>query len=180
MERRPVLTALCCLGLTTSSEAAADDAYELRVLKDQDGQETSLAAQAAQRSLVVVVMKGYWCRVCVAQLQRMGELKARLDALGATYVGLNADAPADNLEMKKKEEIDCQILSDEQHQVLDKLGLWLPRAQRPLPAIVVFDRCGDEAARWVGRRPGARPESALLRLLRKLAQEKRICSGPNA
>lgn len=179
MERRTVLTALCCFALPAAS-AAEEDVYALRVLKDQEGQETSLAAEAAQRTLVVVVMKGHWCRVCIGQLQRLGQLKARLEALGAIYVGLNADAPSDNLALKKKEALECPILSDDQHQVLDKLGLWLPRAQQPLPALVVFDRCGDEAARWVGRRPGERPEGALLRLLQKLAEEKRICSGPNA
>ena len=49
-----------------------------------------------------------------------------------------------------------------------------------MPAIVVFDRCGDEAARWVGRGPEDRPENELFRELRKLLDERRVCEQPSA
>ncbi len=179
MRRRAVLLALSASAWVGAAHASKDP-YRLRVLKDQRGKETSLAAQAGGKHLVVVVMKGYWCRVCIAQLQRLAELEPRLRALGARFVGLNADAPSENQRMLEREGLECSVLSDEQHEVLSELGLWLPRAQRPLPALVVFDKCGDEAARWVGRHPGDRPERALMRLLQKLAETEHVCERPRA
>jgi len=159
---------------------ALEDPFRTRALRDQAGRETSLALQAAGEALVVVVMKGHWCQVCIGQLQRFQQLRQRFDSLEATVVGLNADAPELNRRMAEREGIEQPVLSDEQHRVLDELGLWLPRQSHPMPGIVVFDRCGDEAARWVGRRPGERPESAVLAVLRKLAEDKRVCDRPSA
>src|SRR5690606_18299993 len=147
---------------------------------DQDGAETSLAEAAGSGALVVVVMKGHWCRVCIDQLGRLAHRQQELKALGARMVGLNADAPGVNKRMLDAQGIECRVLSDEKHQVLDELGLWLPKEGHPLPAIVVFDRCGEEAARWAGRRPGDRPESAVFRVLRRLAEDRRACSRPSA
>lgn len=150
------------------------------MLHDQDGTETSLAEAAGGDALVVVVMKGHWCRVCVDQLARLVQRQRDLTALGARVVGLNADAPAVNKRMLEEQGIDGRVLSDEKHQLLDELGLWLPSAGHPLPAIVVFNHCGEEAARWVGRQPRDRPENAVFRVLRRLAEERRPCSRPGA
>lgn len=158
----------------------AEPPYQRSVLVDQDDVRTSLAAAAAGHTLVVVVMKGNWCRVCIAQLERLCQLNQQLKASDARLVGLNADAPALNRRMRKDNGIDCAVLSDESHEVLAALGLWLPRAQHPLPALLVFDRCGDEVARWAGRSPADRPEPALLRIVRKLADEQRVCDRPSA
>ena len=169
-----LLTAWC-------SPALADTTpYQRRVLRDPDGAETSLAAAAAGQALVVVVMKGYWCRVCIAQLGRLCQRKPELVALRTSLVGLNADAPATNKRIMEEYAIECPMLSDEKHEVLAELGLWLPREGHALPGIVVFDRCGDEAARWVGRDPDDRPEDELFRVLRKLVDERRVCERPSA
>ena len=159
---------------------AAAAVYTRRVLRDQDGVETSLAEAAGGQALVVVVMKGHWCRVCSDQLARFVERQPELKVLGARVIGLNADAPAVNKRMLDEQRIAGRVLSDETHQVLTELGLWLPREGHALPAIVVFDRCGNEVARWVGRQPGERPESAVFRVLRRLAEDKRACGRPSA
>jgi peroxiredoxin len=160
--------------------SAQGDVFRRRVLRDQTSRKTSLAAEADGHALVVVVMKGHWSRVCIDQLQRLGQLRSRLAQLDSVLVGLNSDAPDLNRQMSNAQGIECKVLSDEKHEVISGLGLWLPREQHPLPAIVVFDRCGDEAARWVGRRPGDRPEADVLRLLQKVAEEDRVCAGPSA
>ena len=179
MQRRKLLVLLsaCCWPALARARA---DVFTRRVLADQRGEQTSLAAQADGKHLVLVVMKGHWCRVCVAQVQRFGQLASTLKSLSARVVGLNADAPESNRKMAEDEGIDSPVLSDTTHEVLSALGLWLPREQHPLPAIVLFDRCGDEVARWVGRHPGDRPESDVIRVLRKLAEDKRVCERPNA
>jgi peroxiredoxin len=128
---------------------------------------------------VVVVMKGEWCPVCRAQLQRLSQLEPRLAELDAKLIALNADSPEANRRMRDALGIGCTVLSDAKQRVLSWLGLWQPRLQQPLPALLVFDRCGAEAARWVGRGPGDRPEAALLEVLRKLSEEKRACARPS-
>jgi len=179
MHRRTVL-ALLSMGLWPSLALARNDVYARRVLVTHDGKQTSLAVQANGWHLVVVVMKGHWCRVCVAQLERLAELSATLKSLTARVVGLNADAPESNRKLVEDEGIETPVLSDRTHEVLSGLGLWLPREQHPLPAIVLFDRCGAEAARWVGRQPGDRPESDVIRVLRKLSEQQRVCDRPSA
>src|SRR5690606_31689946 len=138
-DRRQLLALLVAASWGPVPALAAHAAYTRRVLHDQDGTETSLAEAAGGDALVVVVMKGHWCRVCVDQLARLVQRQRDLTALGARVVGLNADAPAVNKRMLEEQGIDGRVLSDEKHQLLDELGLWLPSAGHPLPAIVVFN-----------------------------------------
>lgn len=179
MLRRHVLPLILTTWWWPGSTRAAHPAYARRVLRDQDDVETSLAEAAGGHSLVVIVMKGHWCQVCRDQLARFALRKQELTSAGAKMVGLNADAPAVNRRMLEDEGIECRVLSDEKHEVLSELGLWLPREGQPLPAIVVFDRCGDEVARWAGRQPGERPDNAVFRVLRRVAEERRACSRPS-
>ena len=163
-----------------AAASAAHAAYNRRVLRDQDGVETSLGDAAGGHALVVVVMKGHWCHVCSDQLARLADKQQELSALGARHLGLNADSPAANKGMLDARGIRARALSDAKHEVLAALGLWLPSEGYPMPAIVVFDRCGDEVARWTGRLPSDRPEAAVLRVLRRLDKERRACSRPSA
>lgn len=180
MRRRYLLSLLVAASWWPLPATAAQAVYTRRVLRDQDGAETSLAEAAGGRALVVVVMKGHWCRVCSDQLARLIQKQQDFTALGARVVGLSADAPAVNKRMLDEQGIQARVLSDEKHQLLEELGLWLPSAGHPLPALVVFDRCGDEAARWVGRQPSDRPENAIFRVLRRLAEDRRACTRPSA
>jgi len=163
-----------------SAASAAHPAYARRALRDQDDAETSLAEAASGQALVVVVMKGHWCQVCSDQLARLADKQQELSALGARHVGLNADSPAANKGMLDARGIRARVLSDAKHELLASLGLWLPSEGYPMPALLVFDRCGDEVARWTGRQPDDRPEVAVLRVLRRLAAERRGCSRPSA
>ena len=66
---------------------AADPWAETPVL-GPTGRVTSLAEVAGGDRLVVVVMKGSWCGVCVEQLRRLGQHRAALAALETRVVGL--------------------------------------------------------------------------------------------
>lgn len=178
MKRRLLLSCACLLLPRVS--AAAIDPHAARLLIDTEAASTSLAAQAAGRALVVVVMKGHWCAVCRAQLHRLAALDDQLQELGASVVGLNADSYKANREVAHRESMRYELLSDPDHRVISTLGLWLPKAGHPMPALVVFDRCGLERGRIVGRRPNQRPERELFALLRKMRNEKRPCDAPKA
>lgn len=183
MSRRAALlvffTGLCLLwtpGLEAREKAAGDRAYRLRALQTVDQQVTSLAREGARKQLVVVVMKGVGCAVCVAQLERLARYQKQLSALRATVVAISHDSPAKIRQMLKQRKIAFPVLSDPQHRVLEALGLWRPRWGHPLPSIVIFDRCGDERGRLEGRGPRARPERSLFRLLQRLHRQRPKCA----
>jgi len=122
-------------------------------------------------------MKGHWCPVCLGQLARLAALQGRLDGLRTHVVGLDADSPKANAEAAKEMRIPLPILSDGQHEVLEALGLWRPKAGAPMPGLVVFDECGAERWRVVGRGPGERVEGKLLSALGKIHATPPRCAG---
>jgi peroxiredoxin len=172
------LSACLALPLLFPDRAAAEGKpkapagpYTESALLDLSGDSTSLQAQAAGKALVVVVMKGHYCSVCRAQLKRLQARHQELAQLGAEVVGLNADPARANREVAGRFQIPFQLLSDPEHRVIGALGLWNSRLEQPLPSLLVFDACGKECGRWLGRAPGQRPEARLFALLKQVAED---------
>lgn len=161
-------------GKARAAEAAIDP-WRARVLVGPDGKSTSLIEHGRNGRLVLVTMKGHWCGVCLGQLARFSALRSRLEKLKGRVVGLNADSHRANAEAAKHVGIALPMLSDSRHRVLDALGLWLADAEQPMPGIVVFDECGRERGRLVGRNPDQRDESAVIALLEKIAAKPPKC-----
>ncbi len=184
MQRRGWIQAFCLVGLGLASPARAAakqrNAYTERALRGDNGARTSLAAAAGGHRLVVVVMKGTWCPVCIKQLQRLAKLDKALKRLGVRVVGLTHEGVEKANRLRKERALRHPILSDPKHEVLSLLGLWRPQWGHPLPAMVIFDRCGKERGRISGRAPGERPERALLRFLKKLVKRPERCNKINA
>jgi peroxiredoxin len=162
-------------------DSAADElpAYRLHKLRKHDGKTTSLASAAGGRLLVVVVLKGTWCQVCVGQMQRLAKVEKRLEKLGTRVVGLTHESHTKAKAVAKDSGLPFPILSDPKHEVLAALGLWRDDWGHPLPAMVVFDRCGDERGRMSGRGPGDQVEKSLLEFLKKLADNPASCELPS-
>lgn len=181
MTRRALFLALLGLGLLSPLTSSArtrkqvdkTPAYTMRALYDGAGKRTSLAEQAPGQLLVVVVIKGTWCPVCVAQLQRLSKLQRQLDARNTRVVALTSEPPAQIGAAQKR--LPFKLLNDPKHLVLQRLGLWRPRWNHAQPAIVVFDRCGKERRRVEGRAPAVRVERSLFRVLDELLREKHRC-----
>lgn len=142
--------------------------YHRLALKDLVGDSTSLAREAAGKKLVVVVMKGHWCPQCIKELQLLAGVQKELTELGAVVVGLNADPSRANAAVAQKYSLPFQLLSDPDHSTLEALGLWLPELEHPMPAIIVFDACGKEHSRRIGRGASGTSTQATLAELRKL------------
>jgi peroxiredoxin len=163
-----------------AAKESVSRAYGLRGPLNLDGATTSLAAEANGRNLVVVVMKGHWCGVCVEQLRRFANFGLELKRLDATVIGLNADTVRANRKVAEEKAVNLPILSDPPHAVIDALGLWLPDYGHPMPSLVVFDKCGYEVARKVGRQAGSKSEAAILTLLRRMQEKPPSCDPPAA
>jgi peroxiredoxin len=177
MDRRTAVKCIAFSPFAATARAAERrvDPWRDRVLVGPDGQNTSLVERAAGGRLVVVTMKGHWCRVCLEQLVRLAAVRNRLSALKARAVGLDADTHRANAEAARELRIPLAILSDREHRVLDALDLWRADAARPMPAIVAYDECGRERGRLVGRRPGQNDENAVIALLEKVAAAPPEC-----
>jgi len=171
-----LLLAIVAVGGDASAKRKQRSGYHAVVLHDHKGQKTSLQAQAAGQRLVAVVMKGTWCRVCVQQLVRLAGRMRQLRKLQTRVVALTTEAPKKNAALAKKQKLGFTIASDPKHIVLSRLGLWRPAWGHPLPAIVVFDKCGRERARLEGRSPNTRVEHALLRYLREIDKKPEKCA----
>ncbi len=187
MDRRLVMTsaaAAAILGALPVRQANAEsddahDAYSLKSLRDHAGKTTSLEAAANNQRLVVAVLKGTWCQVCVDQLKRFSSMRDTFSRLGARVVGLTHEGHRKAAERAKEAALPFPILSDFNHQVLATLGLWRDKWGHPLPALLVFDSCGRLRGMLRGRRPGQRPEASLIKLLKKVAKDD-SCDVPRA
>jgi peroxiredoxin len=173
--------ALTPFATAASAAEAAIDPWRARLLVGPDGKTTSLIEHARNGRLILVTMKGHWCGICLGQLARFSALRARLEKLQARVVGLNADSHRANAEAAKHVGLALPMLSDSRHRVLEALGLWVADAEQPMPGIVVFDECGRERGRLVGRNPGQRHETAVIALLEKIVAAPPKCQAqPNA
>ena len=163
-----------------AAPSAAPGIFERKLLRTHSHTLTSLAQEAGGKRLLVVVAKGNYCPVCLSQILRLERHSARLAQLGARLVGLTVDSPASNQKARKKHGVTSGLLSDASTRVVRALGLWSPEVQHPTPAIVLFDECGSEAGRWMGRYPGHRPDAAVWEKLETLSKNPPRCSAsPN-
>jgi peroxiredoxin len=189
--RRVILYALACaliIAVASGAEAKKQPspAYTLRELvgsRASDPKEpakTSLSAVASGRPLVVVVLKGTWCEVCLGQMSRLAAKRKELEKLGVRVVGLTAESLEKARAARKRSGLPFAILSDPTTRVTQALGLWRETLGHPMPGIVVFDNCGQERGRLRGRAPGHRPERALFELLHELHERPAGCETPNA
>ena len=120
-----ISTLLACSGLVAASPAHAHP--------------------AAGRTSVVVVMKAPSCGVCATQLRALAAAE-----LGAPVVGITHGSQGAAAQVTRR----TGVRTYSHPAGIQAMGLWLPELGIAQPAVVVFDRCGREAGRIVGRQPG--------------------------
>jgi peroxiredoxin Q/BCP len=175
LSRRRALLGAAALTVTRRARATDEHPYRSETLRDHDGAKTSLARAAGGQRLVVVVIKGTWCPVCIGQLRSLGRRREELARLGTRVVGLSPDPHEKNKRTAEAHALAWPILADPRHRVIEALGLWREAWGHPLPAMLLFDRCGAERGRVEGRAPRDRAEETILRVLRALAQHPERC-----
>ena len=99
----------------------------------------------AGQTSVVVVMKTATCSVCVTQLRALGEAR-----LGVSLAGITHDPPLLASAVTRA----TGVRTTSHAEGIVAMGLWSPRLGIAQPAVVVYDRCGEETGRIVDRRPG--------------------------
>ncbi len=117
---------------------------------------------------VVVVMKEARCPVCALQLRAL----ARAD-LGAPVAGVTHDPPSAAAMVTKA----TGVRTYSHPEGVRWLGLWRADLGLATPAVVVFDKCGAESGRVVGRQPGVDVTEQVKELVRQ-ADEVTQCGPP--
>jgi len=118
----------------------------------------ALARPPAGQTQVVVVMKMASCGVCAAQMRRLAEAD-----LGAPVMGITHSPRPEAQRVAAA----TGVPTYSHAEGIRSMGLWLDDRGLAMPAVVVYDRCGEEAGRIVGRRPGADVTEAVQQLVRE-------------
>jgi len=127
----------------------------------------SLSASAhppSGQTQVVVVMKMASCSVCAGQMQRLSSAELGVPLMGITH---------DPQPMADRVTQTTGVPTYSHAEGIASMGLWLEDQGIAMPAVVVYDRCGVETGRVVGRRPGA----DATRAVRQLVEQANAVTG---
>lgn len=127
---------------------------------------SALAHPNTGETSVVVVLKSASCSVCATQLRTLAQAELGVPLMGITH---------DPKEAAAKVATVTGVPTYSHAAGIESMGLWLPERGIAQPAVVVYDRCGAEAGRIVGRAPGV----DVTQQVRELVAEARTaqCDG---
>lgn len=92
-------------------------------LLNHEGKPVSLADFVGKRTLIFFYPKAA-TPGCTVQACGFREAFPRIDAAGATVIGISPDQPKALAAWREKENLPYMLLSDPDHQVAEKFGAW--------------------------------------------------------
>jgi len=97
-------------------------------LRDTEGQNTKLGAFAGENGTVLLMIRSVdWCPFCMAQLIESNEIATEIADRGYQLVGLSYDPPSSLARFSSDEEIKYSLVSDQQSDFIDAVGLRDPQ-----------------------------------------------------
>lgn len=127
-------------------------------LRDQDGEEVSLADFKGRRVLLVFYPFDF-SPVCSDQLSLYQEVKPEIEAKGVTMLGLSVDSPYAHKAFQEKLGIDTTLLSDfePKGEVSRAYGSYLDAVGMSNRTLVLIDEEGTVAWSYESPTPGEPP-----------------------
>lgn len=104
----------------------AGDKSPTFTLKDQNNNDISLTNFEGKKVLVYFYPKAM-TPGCTVQAQGLRDAKQQLDDNDVVVLGISPDAQKRLPKFAEKEDLNFAILSDEDHQVADRFGVWGPK-----------------------------------------------------
>lgn len=92
-------------------------------LLNHESQPVSLADFVGKRTLIFFYPKA-GTSGCTVQACGFREAFPRIEAAGATVVGISPDMPKDLAAWRQKEDLPYTLLSDPDHKVAERFGVW--------------------------------------------------------
>jgi peroxiredoxin len=93
-----------------------DHAPDFR-LSNATGQAVQLSNLLRQGAVVLFFYRGAWCPYCNLQLQQLQQVLPQIKAAGAQLVAISPQKPDHSLDMKQKNDLAFEVLTDEGNQV---------------------------------------------------------------
>ncbi len=141
-------------------------------LQDETGKPVSLADFIGKRTLIFTFPRAD-TPGCTTQACGFRDAFPKIEDAGAVVLGLSNDAPAALAKWKQKKNLPYTLLSDPDHRVLERLGVWGERSMMgrkfmgTIRSHFVFDEAGELTTSEVKVSPVdsvAKGTEALLRL----------------
>ncbi len=123
-------------------------------------------AAAHGQPVAVVVVKGTWCSVCMAELQRLSV--DDLDPAGQ-IVGVTTEPDSAARAARARLGLTMPLLSDPAAEWVSREGFTHPAGT--LPGVQFYDSCGRPAGQIRGRRPTHSQAPVILQRLRELSAQ---------
>lgn len=161
------------------------------------GSPVSLSQRLEEGPAVVTFYRGEWCPYCNLTLRALQAELPRIHGMGASLIAISPQAPDDALTMKDKNELEFDVLSDVEQEVIQEYGLQFRVPSEieevhmtvfkkdiselnadgswnlPAPGTFVIDQQGVVRARYVGADYTKRMEPAeVVRALEEVQGEK--------
>lgn len=127
-------------GQAENALKAGDRAPEF-LLQDANGDSVSSRALLARGALVATFYRGVWCPYCNADLQALEEVRAAIEARGASLVALSPQTQANSRKSQRDNTLGFPILSDPGAAVAAAFGL---RFALPNDLIAVYRQFGND------------------------------------
>jgi peroxiredoxin len=142
----------------------APEPAQRRLLNDR-GEPVALSDIAPGRNVAIVVMKGTWCPVCRAEVDRLVARAHEVWGAGGFVAVLTDHAPDRNAAYAEHTAL-WPVLSDHDHDVLSEWGLYRDGMDHPIPGVVFLDRDGQVTRVLRGRYPGREQDDMIIDTLR--------------
>lgn len=119
---------------------AGDTAPEF-TLQDADGHSVHSRDLLAKGPLIVTFYRGVWCPYCNHDLQALEEIRAEIEARGASLVAISPQTAANSRKSQRDNKLGFPILSDTHTAVGADFGL---RFALPVDLIEVYKQFGND------------------------------------
>lgn len=131
-----------------------------------DGSAIAPAEIWPRRKVAIVVMKGTWCPVCRAEVDRLEARAHEIWGAESVVAVLTDHTPERNLAFVHKTRTPFPVLADPDHDQLAEWGLYRSGMNHPVPGVVFLDENGEVVKIHRGRYPGRDQGDMILETLR--------------
>ena len=143
---------------------AGDKAPDFR-LQNAVGKTVRLYKLLEENRVVLTFYRGTWCPYCNLQLSQYQEVLFKLKSIGSSIVAISPQNPDESLNMKEKNNLSFEVLSDPKNEVAKKFTEIIKKSENftrtisslgkafeehyfddsnevPIPAVFIIDRDG--------------------------------------
>lgn len=120
-------------------------------LLHSNGTTFKLSEKLKEGPVVIMFYRGSWCPYCNLMLKRYQDVLSDIKALGANLVAISPEFPEKAQETITKEGFSFDVLTDEDNQLAEKLGLLFHQSQA---ALDLMKNLGFDLGKYYGEGKG--------------------------